>query len=139
MARHPQSDQTVVQLSELLAEPGSELGSLLKRARLLQRLQNSLAAVVDPALADRFQVANVREGRLILIAPSAVWATRLRLHAAQFIELLRDAGLTNLEEVEVRVAPLAEHPVPARPAKPLSAAAEQALELMTYLDARKEG
>lgn len=138
MARHPQSDQTVVQLSELLAQPGSELGGLLERSRLLQRLQSSLAAVVDPALADRFQVANIREGRLILIAPSAVWATRLRLHSAKFVELLRRAGLTDLEEIEVRVAPLAEHPVPARPAKQLSPAAEQALELMTRLGARKE-
>lgn len=138
MGRHPQSDQTAINLSEVLSEQGSDLQGIVERARFLLRLQDMIAAAVDPELATRFQVANVRPGRLILLTPSAAWATRLRLHTSQILVVLRRAGLPDLSDIEVRVAPLTRQPVPVRTARPLSPTARQALELMGRLSTEKE-
>jgi len=106
---------------------------MLRRAQSLLRLQKVLAGSVDPPLADRFQVANIHRHRLILLAPTAAWATRLRMQTPQLLESARQAGHEELREVEIRVSPLVEPPAVQRTPKPLSAAAEQALEAMARL------
>ena len=54
------------------------------------------------------------------------------------LQTLRRAGFAQLAHIEVRVAPLAERPAAERPEKPLSAAAEQALDSMARLGAKSE-
>jgi hypothetical protein len=124
--------------SEVLSDPSSSLGATLNHARLLLKVQRLLADSVDPSLADHFQVANLRQNRLILLAPNASWATRLRMETQGLLQTLRRAGFAELADIEVRVAPLAEQPVSSRPAKPLSTAAEQALGSMARLGAKSE-
>lgn len=136
MARRPQSDQSAPPISEFLSDQGSELGAILDRTRLLLHLQQRLASSLEPALANHFQVANIRQNRLILLAPSATWATRLRLETADLLESLHEAGFMSLREIEVRVAPLVKQDAPRRTEKPLSAAARQALELMARLGSK---
>lgn len=138
MARHPQSEQRALRTSEVLSDPSSSLGSTLKHARLLLQLQRLLAESVDPSLAGHFQVANLRQNRLILLAPSAAWATRLRMEAPGLLHMLRRAGFAALADIEVRVAPLIEQPVAEHSEKPLSSAAEQALGSMARLGAKSE-
>lgn len=141
MSRYPQSDANAVQLSELLENSAqsanssldSSLGGLLQRAQWLLQLQQLLRSVVDPALADRFQVANLRGGRLVLVTPTAAWATRLRMQASGLLATLHDAGIDKLRAVEVRVAPLAEQPVQQRRERRLSRAAVTALDQMARL------
>jgi hypothetical protein len=99
-------------------------------------MQQLLAASVDPSLAHRFQLANVRHKRLILLAPSAAWATRLRMETPRLLETLHQAGFPELSEVEIRVAPLIEQAVVERSSKPLSTAAEQALGSMARLGSK---
>jgi hypothetical protein len=89
--------------------------------------------MVDPGLAAQFQVANVRENRMILISPSASWATRLRMQAPRLVKSLQQAGYSEIEHIDIRVAPLVERPVDVRQRKPLSQAAIQAFELMGQL------
>jgi hypothetical protein len=133
MARLPQSDQSAPLISEILSDKGSELGAILDRTRLLLHLQQLLAGSLETSLASHFQVANIRRHRLILLAPSAAWATRLRLETAGLLESLHGAGFTAVREIEVRVAPLVKASAAPRTAKPLSAAARQALALMARL------
>ena len=135
MARHPQSDPSAVELSEILSSQDPPLGSVLKRAQLLLQLQQRLADSLDPALAGRFQVANIRENRLILLTPAAAWATRLRMQAPQLLQKLHRAGFTELRQIEVRVAPLVTQPEPSRAARPLSATARQFLGLLSRFGA----
>lgn len=136
MTRFPQSDNNAVSLSDLLADQSSDFGSLLRRAALLAQLQRLLAGSLDPALAARFQVANIRQSRLVLLAPSAAWATRLRMQAPQLLEALHGAGFPQVDRVDVRVdvraAPLVEQPTDRIP-KELSPAARQALDRMARL------
>jgi hypothetical protein len=152
MARFPRSDDTTVDLSEILSGQGtspnsnlanshlasSNLGSLLRHAGFLMQLQQLLAAALDPALAEHFQVANVRQARLVLLASAPAWATRLRMQAADILAILHRSGHRELDEVEVRVAPLSAPPPPKPGKQPLSPVAEQALALMARLRAKEE-
>jgi len=137
MARHPQSDPPAVLPSDILSKRGSSLGGVLTHARLLLRLQNLLAGSVDPSLANHFQVANLRQDRLILLAPSAAWSTRLRMETPNLLGTLHHAGHADIRAIEIRVAPLVEPPAPVQAEKPLSAAARQALDSMARLRAKR--
>jgi len=136
MARHSQSDRPAVLPSDILSKRGSSLGAVLTHARLLLQLQNLLTGSVDPSLADHFQVANLRQDRLILLTPTAAWSTRLRMETPNLLEVLRRAGLADVRVIEIRVAPLIEPPAKTREPKPLSAAATQALGSMARLKTR---
>ena len=148
MARFPRSDKTTVDLSEILSGQGStfdsnlaensNLRSLLQHAALLTQLQQLLAGSLDPALAAHFQVANLRQNRVVLLASSPAWATRLRMQAADVLAILQRSGHPELIEVEVRVAPLTASPAPKPGKKALSPAAAQALALMARLRAVDE-
>ena len=105
---------------------------------MLQQTQQLLAGFVDPSLAAHFQVANIRQNRLILLAPSAAWATRLRMETPRLLGVLRQAGIPELRHIEVRVAPLVRHAAPTRADRPLTTAAEQALGSMARLGAKSE-
>ena len=138
MARHPQSDRSAAQISEILSDQHSSLGAALARARVLLQLQKLLAGSVEPSLASQFQVANIRQNRLILLVPSAAWATRLRMAAGELLETLRQAGFAELRGIDIRVAPLMKKEAAQRDDRPLSAAARQALALMARLGAESE-
>lgn len=117
----------------MLADHGSPIGQLLKQGSFLMQLHHVLSGFVDPSLAAHFQVAAARDGNLVLIAPSASWATQLRMHAPTMLENLRKAGFADLKSIKVRVAPLVEQTTLERQKKPLSPAARQALEAMKAL------
>jgi hypothetical protein len=142
MARFPQSDKSPVALADILLgrgkAPASSLGGILQHAGYLAQLQQLLEGALEPALSGHFQVANARQNRLILLAPSAVWATRLRMQAAGILEALQRSGHPEFDEVEVRVAPLTTQQPVERGSKPLSPAAEQALGQMARLRAKDE-
>ena len=105
---------------------------------MLLEVQRLLADSVDPSLAGHFQVANLRQNHLILLAPSAAWATRLRMEAQSLLQTLRRSGFAALADIEVRVAPLIEQPAAEHSEKPLSSAARQALGSMARLGAKSE-
>lgn len=144
MARFPQSDTAPVDIAEVLSDrrpaSPSRLGSILQHAAYLAQLQRLLENALEPALAGHFQVANARENRLILLAASSAWATRLRMQTAEVLTALYRAGHPEFDQVDVRVdAGIASRTAPSaaeRDSKPLSAAAEQALAQMARLGDR---
>lgn len=138
MARYPQSGKKSLRVSEVLSDHGSALGRLLKRGSLLMQLQHLLSGFMDPALAANFQVAATRENSLILVAPSASWATLLRMQVPNLLGSLHQAGYTEIESIKVRVAPLVEQPARIRQKRPLSPAAKQALDIISRLGSDKE-
>jgi hypothetical protein len=127
-----------VRASAIAADPGSPLGGTLEHAGVLLKLQQLLSGSVEPSVAGRFQVANVRHHRLILLAPSAAWATRLRMETPRLLETLHKAGFAELSDIEIRVAPLIEQVAAERSRKPLSTAARQALDSMARLGSKSE-
>ena len=133
MARSSKSGKYTRRVSEVITDHGTSLGKLLKRGSFLMQLQHMLSGHLDPGLAAHFQVATIKGNRLVLISPSASWATLLRMQAPNLLEVLHQAGYTEIKSIQVRVAPLVEEPEETRKKRPLSPAAKQALEAMSHL------
>jgi hypothetical protein len=133
MTRLSQYGKTTQRIAEVLNDPDSSLSNLLERAAYLKQLETLLTGLLDPGLAAQFQVAAARKNRLILISPSASWATRLRMQAPRLISSLHAAGVRQIEHIDIRVAPLTSPPATKRSKRPLSAAAKQALGHMAQL------
>ncbi len=138
MARIPQSGKKVFRISDVITDHGTSLGILLQRANLLLRIEQLLSGFLDPEIATQFQVAALRENRLILISSSASWATQLRLHAPQLIKRLNQAGFPEIEHIDIRVAPLTSRRQDPRKKRTLSPAARQALDVMSHLEGDDE-
>ena len=58
----------------------------------------------------------------------------LRMQTSNVIRSLHQAGHTEIEHIDIRVAPLAEQHEEKRKSRALSPAAQQALESMSHLD-----
>jgi hypothetical protein len=130
MARYSKSGKTTLHVGELISRPKNELGNLIQKARFLTQLETLIRGLLDPDLAAQFQVAASRKNRLILISPTASWATRLRMHTPQLINSLHAAGITEIENIDIRVAPLIHQERKSRSRRPLSSAAKKALDQM---------
>ena len=99
------------------------LDALAERARALNLLDGKLRHHLPDTLARECRLADLRNGRLVFLATSPTWATRLRLHQAT---LLAEARATCGDAVRLFVVKVAAlPPVPPEPvrSKPLSAAA----------------
>lgn len=110
----------------------SDVAGLATRAGKLADLGVRLNRVVPSALGAQVRLANLRERKLVFIATSPAWATRLRYSQAIILEAARQLGL-DVEGIVVKVAasPPAE---PAGPvAEPLSETAARHLELAARL------
>lgn len=138
MTRFSQSDKKTVRVADVLTNHSSSLGGLLKRASFLMQLEHLLAGFLDPAMSAHFRVADYREKRLLLLAPTAAWATSLRMQAPQLVADLQRAGFADIERIDVRVAPVVDLPVTSRTRRPLSPAAKLAFEQMARLADKDE-
>ncbi len=130
MARFPKSGKTILRVDDVISRPNTKLGSLVKRARFLIHLETLIRGFLDPDLAAQFQVVAARKNRLILISPTATWATRLRMHTPQLINSLHSVGMVDIEHIDIRVAPLVRQERVSRSRRSLSSAAKQALDHM---------
>lgn len=138
MARNPQSGKKVFRVSEVITDHGTSLGKLLQRANLLIKVEHIISENLESAMAEHFQVGAIRQNRLILISPSASWATKLRMEAPGILRSLHSSGYTQIEHVDIRVAPLVEQRETPRKRRTLSPAAQQALEQMARLEGDSE-
>ncbi len=119
------------QVGDLIKAGKSGFAGTLARAKKLQSLEARLHNCLQPDLANRVRVANLKQESLILVTPSAAIAARLRLEAPELARAMRAAGAVGISEIEVRVAPLPDQG--ARPVgrRPLSTAARRALQGVT--------
>jgi hypothetical protein len=136
MADTPHSRSAPAAIGDVLSDPEHALGALCRHARKLARLDALLAAITDPETAAQFQVANLRQDRLILLTPTAAWATRLRMQAPRMIELLQASGYGQLRHIDIRVAPLNRQAAEPKSRRSLSPAARQAIEQLQRLSRR---
>ncbi|GMR08939.1 MAG: hypothetical protein BMS9Abin26_1949 [Gammaproteobacteria bacterium] len=97
-------------LRDVVANKGHQAGSLqaiLRNAHRLEQLDSILKRYLQTPLYNYIQLANYREGILILLAPSPVWASRLRHMLPQLRQnLLRQSRFKDLRDIQVRIAPL---------------------------------
>lgn len=90
---------------------------------MLDVLDERLRRYLPGNVASECRLADLRDGRLVFLASSASWATRLRLHEAVLLAEARIARGDRIDRLVVKVA--APAPVPHEPPahKPLSSAA----------------
>lgn len=138
MARNSQSGKKFFRISDVITDHGTSLGILMQRANMLVRVEQLLRGFLDSETANQFQVATIRENRLILISPSANWATQLRMHAPQLVKRLQQSGFPVIEHIDIRVAPITEQQTDSRKKRALSPAARQALDSMSRIEADGE-
>ena len=93
------------QLKNLLnPNTGGDLGNIVKRARKMGELTNSLCAGLPDEYAGAIIAANLREnGDLVVIAISSAWASRLRYETDALLAAAKGAGL-NPTAYRVRVS-----------------------------------
>ena len=103
------------------------LGRLLAHARVLDRLDQLLRSVLDPNLSCHCQVADFKNGCLILACSNATFATRIRMISPQLIESFREEGDFRIEHIDIRIAPVNRPQPEVRKKRTLSPAAIQAL------------
>jgi len=102
------------------------VASLAQRARELDQLGRQLRATLPSPLRDQVRFADLRDGRLVFLAPSSAWASRVRLYQAQILEAARAIG-AKAHSVAVKVAPLPPVEVIPDRHKPLSTSAARHL------------
>ena len=98
------------------------LDTLADRARALDALDERLRRFLPAAVARETRLADVRNGRIVFLASSPTWASRLRLYQATLLAEARTALDGAVERFAVKVAPLPTVPPEPTKQKPLSAA-----------------
>ncbi len=133
MVRSPKLRDTAAIVGDVMTDSAHSLAVLLRHARSLARAERLLADYIGPKVAAQLRVAAMRQDRLVLLTPTASWATRLRMQAEQMLRFLQASGYAHLRYIDIRVAPLNSEPVEQKVRRQLSPAAELALKLMTRL------
>lgn len=102
--------------------------ALAKSARKRDELDQHLRRTLPAPLRDQLRLADFRDGRLVFLAPSPAWASRLRLAQAQILAAARAMG-TQAHSVSVKVVPPSPAPIPEPPRQaPLSRASAKHLQ-----------
>lgn len=95
----------------------------VRRALGLDALDRQLRPLLPPALAPHVRLANVADGRLVMLVDSPVWHARLRLAAPELLDAARSVGL-EVHEIAIKATrePLQ---LPSRDRRPTAAASGQ--------------
>jgi len=120
-AKGPKSVQS------LLRNQDAGFAKILKHAKALNRLDEILTSVLEPALSAHCQVAEFRDHCLILLCSNASFATRIRMISQQILDSFREEGVPGIERIEIRIAPVNRPQPDVRTRQSLSPAALEAL------------
>ena len=112
-------------LDALLAEPA---GGPVRRALWLDELDQRFRPLLPPSLAAHARLANYERGRLVFVVDAPVWRAKMRLAAPELLDAARSIGLDAAELIVKTTTPVTASPQSDRKAKPISAAALQALQ-----------
>lgn len=103
------------------------LVDIATRARALAELDLQLRAALPPATAAQCRLLNVRDGALVIMARSPVFAARVRIAQGELLAKAKDLGL-EVSSVTTRVGGWELPQEPIAHGKPLSAKAAAELE-----------
>lgn len=88
----------------ILAKGQGPLGYVLAKVEQLRTLNQQIQTLLRPELAQHCQVANLRDGCLILQVDNAAWATQLRFEQTELLSKLRkQPALAGLASIKIQV------------------------------------
>jgi len=108
------------------------VAALAQRARALDALDRTLRQPLPDALRRQCRLADVRAGRLVFLASSSVWASKLRFYQTALMAEARVASGLQIDKFAVKVAPLPPVPPEQTRRKPLSYAAAEHLKTAAH-------
>jgi hypothetical protein len=133
MTRSPDNQSRACNVGELISDKKNTLAKLVSHASILAAVESLLISHVDADLSAQFQVAAMRQDRLVLLTPSAPWATRLRMQTPQILGFLQNTAYSHIAYIDIRVAPLSRDVDDIPVKRHLSSAAELALSQMSHI------
>ncbi|HEX7342488.1 MAG TPA: DciA family protein [Rhodanobacteraceae bacterium] len=96
--------------------------ALARESRKRDQLDQHLRQALPAAWRDQIRLADIKDGRLVFLAPSSAWASRLRLAQTQILAAARAGGVP-ARSLSVKVVPPVAATVPEPPPLvPLSSA-----------------
>lgn len=97
-------------LADVVAK-SPDLARFVKQIQQLSQLNQALKQHLDPELAPHCQVANLRNGILILTTHSSIWGHQLRFQEMALLSALRNTpDWCGLKSIQFRVVPAS--PIP---------------------------
>ena len=127
MSDSPTKSNRPRSVQALLRNNDAGFAKILKHAKVLNRLDEVLASVLEPALAAHCQVAEFRDHCLVLVCSNASFATRIKMISQQILGSFREEGVPGIERIEIRIAPVNRPQPDVRTRQSLSPAALEAL------------
>lgn len=92
-------------LSDIITK-SSDLSRFINQIDRLSKINQVIKQHLDPTLANDCQVANLRDGILILSTHSSIWGHRLRFQAIELLSTLRAIPeWCGLKSIQCRVVP----------------------------------
>jgi hypothetical protein len=104
------------------------VASLAQRARALDALDRQLRQSLPEPLRRHVHMADIGPKRLVFLADSSAWASKLRFHQTAMLALARQVSGLPANQFAVKVAPLPPVPPEQIRRKPLSHAAADHLK-----------
>jgi len=96
-----------VQIAKLLTLKNKQVNPVISEAKRLTEIKIIISQSLDQQLADHFEVAKARDGQLLLLVDSPVWATRIRYMQNEIINRLKNYGITkNIHNLSIKVRPI---------------------------------
>lgn len=92
---------------KLLRAQKGDVAELVTHARQLGHLSDIIQAMLEPSLADHCHLAHFDGSRMVIVADSPAWATRLRFSVDTLVSQLQQYSnkFHRLSKIEVAVRP----------------------------------
>jgi hypothetical protein len=103
----PPWDPDAIDIGAHLSGPGSSLHTLFARAGQLAAIQAALAEWAGEPLASSLNIANERDGILVIYATSAAALTQVRFKQQELIHFLRQRLALSITKLEAKINPTA--------------------------------
>jgi len=110
----------------------SPVAALAQKARALDALDRQLRQSLPEPLRSHVRMADFGPKRLVFLADSSAWASKLRFQQTALLALARQVSGLPAEKFAVKVAPLPPVPPEQTRRKPLSYAAAEHLKAAAY-------
>ena len=103
--RRSQRKSKTASLSDLLNNPKGSLSTLVHNINRINRLSQSLTAILPHPLAKHCRVSRFDGQELVLAVDSGEWASRLRYEKLELLSHLRSNGFAQITGIDIVVNP----------------------------------
>jgi hypothetical protein len=100
------ADTTSKNASDILEADNQNLQFILSKVKQISALNKQFQTHIDPNIAQLCQVANLQNGKLIIVAANGSIATQLRFESVNLLRKFKaDPLLESIKQIEAKVRP----------------------------------